>query len=94
MAVLYRYPEAEPGNRQNITAVFSPTQSLCSLALSCSSVHVHVQVPTTEASTDAARVLGKMQSDVLSLVTAPRLSVPVSMDSPAMVAAQVPDAVW
>lgn len=35
-----------------------------------------------------------MQGDVLSLVTAPRLSVPVSLDSPAMVAAQVPDAVW
>lgn len=43
---------------------------------------------------DAQWVLGKMQGDVLSLVTAPRLSVPVSLDSPAMVAAQVPDAVW
>lgn len=52
------------------------------------------EVPIKDAPTDTQRVLGKMQGDVLSLVTAPRLSVPVSLDSPAMVAAQVPDAVW
>lgn len=93
MAVLYRYPEAEPGNRLNITAVFSPTHT-DGLLQPRSELLDYPEVPIKDASIDAQRVLGKMQGDVLSLVTAPRLSVPVSLDSPAMVAAQVPDAVW
>lgn len=58
-----------------------------SLALRCSSMLRHLEKMLKGG-------LAGCRGVVRSLVTAPRLSVPVSLDSPAMVAAQVPDAVW
>lgn len=66
MAVVYCYPEAEPGNRQNITAVFSPTHTDGLRAASLWAARV-CRSTYKDASTDTQRVLG-MSSPWLQLL--------------------------